>query len=551
MALLDPQIPFFDSVQMALRAPCAAGKKLLTDSAFQKDHRLVVEGVATHAGLIINRRCYRPYRVKDAARSMYDPAPVPIVVGHYPVDREAADDCRGVGTIQLAQYIDTRRGRPEDAVITKWDSNPQINSLGHLRYWGYIDDESAIPRVLDGRLNRQSVGFYTNEMCDSITGIDLYSAEVEEWPEHVLEQRSEVDGQLAYLIPGQLAYYHLAFTDEPADPWAGVDAFRSAPREIQETCGTFQLYAQDSEDGLMYDMANADSVRHFRRPLWAMGFDFAQRRDAELDRIRCEKLSAVSNTGDSHKQEPGSLPAQELPSQDDQDACKEGAAADGAPSADTHAAGQTETVPAAPQATDSASSEGDREVPNIDEEATMDKILELIRGLGKGSDTAVTDIIAALAMTDEQIRSLEPVAKILTADSTAAEQAQTQAIESVKAEAKAETDRLAGELKAATDKLAEHEAARKSELVDRLFATQVELGGYKKAETDSEDKIKALKEELAKQPTDSLEFSLRSLERLRDKQGVTDTVSIIPKKTGKGGDREDDAKLPRFMKLNG
>ena len=551
MALINPQTPFFDSVQMALRAPCADGKKLLTDSAFQKDHRLVVEGVATHAGLIINRRCYRPYRVKDAARSMYDPAPVPIVIGHYPVDREAADDCRGVGTIQLAQYIDTRRGRPEDAVITKWDASPQINSLGHLRYWGYVDDEDAIPRVLDGRLNRQSVGFYTNEMRDSITGIDLYSTEVEEWPEHVLEQRSEVDGQMAYLVPGQLAYYHLAFTDEPADPWAGVDAFRSAPREIQETCGTFQLYAQDSEDGLMYDMASADSVRHFRKPLWAMSFDFAQRRDAELDRIRREKLSAVSNTGDSHKQEPGSLPAQELPSQDDQDACKEGAAADGAPSADTHAAGQTETVPAAPQATDSASSEGDREVPNIDEEATMDKILELIRGLGKGSDTVVTDIIAALGLTDEQIRSLEPVAKILTADSEAAAQAQAQAIETVKAEAKAEADRLSGELKAATDKLTQHEAARKVELVDRLFATQVDLGGFKKAEIDGEDKIKALKEELAKQPTDSLEFSLRSLERLRDKQAIKDTVSVIPKKTGKDGENDNDAKLPRFMKISG
>lgn len=91
----------------------------------------------------------------------------------------------------------------------------------------------------------------------------------------------------------------------------------------------------------------------------------------------------------------------------------------------------------------------------------------------------------------------------------------------------------------------------KAELVDRLFTTQVELGGYKKAEIDSEEKIKALKEELAKQPTDSLEFSLRSLERLRDKRSITDTVSIIPKKTGQGGDREEEAKLPRFMKTRG
>lgn len=74
----------------------------------------------------------------------------------------------------------------------------------------------------------------------------------------------------------------------------------------------------------------------------------------------------------------------------------------------------------------------------------MDKILELIRGLGQGSDTVVTDIIAALAMTDEQIRSLEPVAKILKADSTVAQQGLAQAIETVKAEAKTEADRLVG-----------------------------------------------------------------------------------------------------------
>lgn len=552
MTLLNQHTPYCDSIQMALRLPCAAGRKLLTDSAFQKDHRLVVEGTATHAGLIINRRVYRPYRVKDAARSMYDPAPIPIVEGHMPTDWSAKDDCRGVGTIQLAQYVDTRRGRPEDAVITKWDGNPHVNSLGHLRYFGYIDDAEAIPRVLDQRLNRQSIGFYTDEMRDSITGIDLYSTEYDEWPEHVRMCQNEVDGKPVFMIPGQLCYYHLAFTDEPADPWAGIDAFKSAPSEIQETKGMFQLYAQDREDGLIYDMADPDAVRHFRKPLWAASFDFDQRRRGELGRIRQEKISAAaSTTGGSPNPEPGSLPVPELSSQDGQEAPQASATADSAPATDTRATKPPETVPAAHDAADSARSEGDRKVPDNDEEVTMEKILELIRGLNQGSDKVVADIITGLNLDNEQIRSLEPIAKILKADSEAATAAQTKAVDEVMAQAKTESNRLAGELKGATDKLAELEAARKRQLVDRLYTVQVNLDAIKAAEIDTEDKVTAIKAELARQPADSLEFSLRSLERL---QGVfiTDTVSVISKKSGKGeAAAQESDKLPRFMKSRG
>lgn len=182
----------------------------------------------------------------------------------------------------------------------------------------------------------------------------------------------------------------------------------------------------------------------------------------------------------------------------------------------------------------------------------MDKILELIRGLGQGSDKVLGDLIVALGMTDEQLRSLEPVAKILKTDSEAATAAQTKAVDEVKAQAKIETDRLTGELKAATDKLAEHEAKRKSQLVDRVYNIQVALDAFKAAEIDSEEKIKAIKDGLAQQSTDALEFSLQSLERLHGGP-VSDTVSVIPKKSGKGehGSDKDNATTPRFMKLRG
>lgn len=549
--LLDSSTPFSDSVLCTLRPPCAAGKRLLTDSAFQKDHRLVSEGTATHAGMIINRRVYRPYRVSAAARTMYDPAPIPFVVGHAPVDNATPADCRAVGTIQLAQYVDTRRGRPEDSVITKWDANAPADSLGHLRYWGHIDDPDTITRVLDGRLNRQSVGFYTDQMIDSVTGIDLYKAELEDWPSHVLERKNEVDGKLAFLVPGKLSYYHLAFTDEPADPWAGIDAFKTVPSEIQEAHGKFQIYAQDSEDHLIYDMSDPDAVKHFRKPIWALGFDFDARRAGEVDRIRKEKLLAVSTTGDSHIQEPGSLPAPDLPSQDGPDAKHEADDPMGAASADTRDGAPTDTVPAVTDEANSIGSEGDREVPSIHEEATMDKILEMIKALGVATDRVVADLIVKLGLGEDQIRSLEPVAKILQTDAAAAEQGKTAAVEAAQAAAKTEVDRISGELKSTQDKVTAFETARQTEMVNRMYDAQVKLGIYKAAELDSEDKVKAIKADLAKQSTDSLEFSLRSLERIQGPTQKTEVTSTVPKRTGAATSATDSDTTPRFMKNQG
>lgn len=183
----------------------------------------------------------------------------------------------------------------------------------------------------------------------------------------------------------------------------------------------------------------------------------------------------------------------------------------------------------------------------------MDKILEQIRQLGKGDGQVVSDLIKALGVTDEQLRALEPVAKLLMTDSEAAEQAKTQAVDAAKNEAKVEIDRISGELKAATDKVAEFEQKRKNQAVDRLFETQKALGIVKPAEFDSEEKVKALKDELAKQSTDALEFSLGSLERLRGTGSGSDTASdsVVPKQKQTKGMEGDSANTPRFLKING
>lgn len=578
--VLTPDTVLYDSATLTIRRPCAQGRRLLGDSGFRKDHQLVAMSTATHAGMLINRRVYRPSQLKPAARTFVEPSPKPVVVGHDAGSLFQQVDGRAVGKIVKAEYMDTSNGRPDDFVTTKWDYKKRP-PLGHVRVWQQIFDSDTIERIMDGRFNRQSIGFNARQMLDSISNVDLMTLSREDWPDHIVEGKAQVDQKLVYIIPQDMMFIHHAFTDEPADPWAGVDAFKVEPKQQTEGVGVVQFYAQDRGSGVLWDTCSADAMKNVYNPVWAVSIDLARPPAAQnisgtdLEEDQQQRLidKLVEQSGailtDSDYESALSI----LSLMDGESYCK---TLGGAPKSPSEALmslllskdNQQRVEELLHEISDKFSdhvrsyihgrnlvvflkedpsshvrvpysseifANFSEQTPLLDKQDEAKSLDSKTEGKDDSKETvAMEDLIKELSkLTDQQISELEPISKIL-------ENWKTQLEKSKDAAVKEATDAAKEQLELATKTIEELQGQIKEDLVDRVFDAFSKLGRYPEEDLKDEEKVKQHREKLAQRSIESLHDSLCDIAPLVDSltsnrdTGTGDTIDgrAVPPNTG-------------------
>lgn len=563
---------FIDTVKIDVVAPSASGKKLLSDSGFQKDNELYVSGVATHAGILINRRLYRPSRLRGDGffgyKSMLEPVPNPIVIGHY------GDDGRSIGQVSKADFVDTSKGRPDDWYISQWEGDVGKLATGYIKVMDKIVDLDAIARILDGRLNRWSIGFRTNSMVSSIDGYDLLGDEP--YPEYLIEGKTEVDGKTVYFMPDKMSFYHRAYTDEPADPWAGVEKIHSSQEEVDsETHSNLQFWARDNATGGFVDMADPDVDKFFRKPVFPVSGRVTRKdRDAfeypvgdksltGLGQEVVERASYIlgKDSVSADTPYPDETPRQLLTSLYLLDSLE----SPGSPLRIETEEKLLRNISEREGVV--AFTVGDTRVYVLQEDPSI--FVTLLQGTGEALDSAKCDnsseekqmeiqqLIDELAKLDKGVlSSFAPVQSLLADQKSQLETQLTEALEAKEAETKATLDSvkstLETQIKEAKETIDGLQDQIKKDLVDRVFEARKQLGKYSSELLDSEEKVKEVVEKLTSRNLDYLRDCAEELSLELAQRSDSGDTTVVDRVGGQRTNRTDEQKpaektLPSWM----
>lgn len=211
--------------------------------------------IATHAGIIINNRMYRPDKMKDGTGTFTAPFLKPVLLHHQSVPGFGEGACDPIGRVSAARYVDTSQtfrdsliakkgdlhdidrgfmdriadfanGRLslQDAVdVAKWlvsdavTSDIEYTGLGHIDLILNITDENAVAKFLDKRYLTGSVGARTDAAVCSICKQDWVK---DGFCDH--EPGHKYDGILCFTITGNLSYGEFSIVNMPADPGSQV-----------------------------------------------------------------------------------------------------------------------------------------------------------------------------------------------------------------------------------------------------------------------------------------------------------------------------------------
>lgn len=254
--MVKPTAQFQDDYAGAFK-PDLPGPGVPTSSMSQDTGSgLYVRMAATHAGVIINNRMYRPDKMRDGTNSFLDPHPKPILLHHKSVPNMMSGDVSDpIGRVVDARYIDSSNSLRDmlnsdksgisDAQIKRLDKVQQfvagklplkdaidvagwlINDatagmddyagLGHIELTMRITDPDAVQKFADGRYLTGSVGAKTDAAICSICKQDWV---VDGFCEH--EPGMKYDDILCFMITGNLKYGEYSIVNMPADPYSQV-----------------------------------------------------------------------------------------------------------------------------------------------------------------------------------------------------------------------------------------------------------------------------------------------------------------------------------------
>lgn len=183
------------------------------ESTFQRDHGLVVEVAAIHAGATANFNYYSEEELSKAVESWLSPHPKPIIMNHDPYSEP-------VGRVMGAK------------MATEADGTP------YTRLQVAILDPKAIEKVSDGRYLTGSVGGKAKEAMCSVCGVDW--ANPKEGAGGGIpckHRRGKVyNGKVAMMEMKNIEFKEYSFVNMPADAQSSVRQINRG-NESEETDG--------------------------------------------------------------------------------------------------------------------------------------------------------------------------------------------------------------------------------------------------------------------------------------------------------------------------
>jgi len=229
------KIKITDATQGQIYVSKSKGKYFKTkDSTSKSGHSILAQIDMTHAGIVTrNYGFYLPNRMKSGANTFTKDYAKPLLIGH-------DDDTQPVGRVIQAEYIDTsnqykiedqyvrslfnmtdKKNKTENIasvvrhIIQTYDRRDDYKGLGHIRGTVKITDSETIEKVLNGTLLTVSTAMVSDSAVCSICGTDWVK---DGMCEH---NRGQIyDDNVCVVIPGSMAYEHLAIVNTPADPHA-------------------------------------------------------------------------------------------------------------------------------------------------------------------------------------------------------------------------------------------------------------------------------------------------------------------------------------------
>lgn len=213
--------------------------------------------IATHAGVVINNRMYRPDKMKEGVGTFTTPFLKPVLLHHQSSPGLFGGNVSDpIGRVVSARYVDTSQSL-RDSLITQQGSffdlernyvdriaafaNGQLSlqdaidvarwlvsdavagggseylGLGHIELIMNITDENAVAKFMDKRYLTGSVGARTDAAICSICKQDWVK---DGFCDH--EPGQKYDGILCFSITGNLTYGEFSIVNVPADPYAQV-----------------------------------------------------------------------------------------------------------------------------------------------------------------------------------------------------------------------------------------------------------------------------------------------------------------------------------------
>lgn len=209
------------------------------DSNFSKDkYSLIIKAPASHGGrLTKNNALYIPSRMKQSAKTMYQPYKKPILKEHTTGGKGFFDSSPPqdpIGRIFEATYHDYEKiekyGLPsslnikdslaliKDLMKKKVIYNRNFQGLGYTRIGAKITDQDAIEKFLDERYLTLSVSFAPLELFNPHTGKSVKDREEDDpYPFDM------VDGLPGFIIVGNKEYVETSAVSIPASDLAIVE----------------------------------------------------------------------------------------------------------------------------------------------------------------------------------------------------------------------------------------------------------------------------------------------------------------------------------------
>jgi len=280
---MNSYLKFVDNFRLDLRSVSGIKDEFQPqDSGYflSNGESLLVTMAATHSGKIINNRMYLPDKVRLGTPTFVAPFEKPVLIHH--------DDFQDpIGRIVKAEYIDTSGVIKKIAVIdsaAKLDDDnfkkfingdmpfkDQVNiicdlynskvmdsdeytGLGYALIQMNITNKDAIQKFLDKRYLTGSVGATTNEAICSICKQNwLADGMCEHFP------GEDYDGQICFIICGDLKYREYSMVNDPADSQSQVlEIVRNGSSETVKfgnckdclVCSVSAKLVDNAEDGM-------------------------------------------------------------------------------------------------------------------------------------------------------------------------------------------------------------------------------------------------------------------------------------------------------------
>ena len=190
--------------------------------------KIKVKIEATHSGIVnANKFFYTPAGMKAGTPTFTQPFEKPVMVAH-------DTDGDPIGRVLKAKYIDYPEitaefkdvKNPVDIVdqVVKFTKSKDFKKksykgLGHVELVAEIADREAIEKILDKRYLTVSIGGSVKSAACSICGTDqMAQDENVPYEDRCNHYRGETyDGEVAFLIGGQMTFDEVSYVATPAD----------------------------------------------------------------------------------------------------------------------------------------------------------------------------------------------------------------------------------------------------------------------------------------------------------------------------------------------